>query len=149
MTAMPSEPLLPLLRELASCQQAIERYSARHVRALGLTLSQCDVVASLGGADLTLRELSERTLITKGTLTGVVDRLERRGLVRRRGDPADGRRTFVELTPSGRRLLARVFPEHLAYVRRAFAPLAPARLERIRRDLANLRGVVARERGTR
>src|SRR6266545_1450733 len=109
---MRDEPLLPMLHELASCQHAIERHSARHVRALGLTLAQFDVVASLGErTDMTLRELSERTLITKGTLTGVVDRLERRGIVRRRADPADGRRTFVELTPPGRRLFARVFPE--------------------------------------
>jgi len=140
---MPDEPLLPMLHELASCQHAIERYSARHVRALGLTPAQFDVVAILGSRDdTTLRELSELTLITKGTLTGVVDRLERRGIVRRRADPADGRRTFVELTPSGRRLFARVFPEHLAYVRRAFARLAPSRLERMRRDLASLRDVI-------
>ncbi len=147
---MPDETLLPMLHELASCQHAIERYSARHVRALGLTLAQFDVVASLGASgDMTLRELSERTLITKGTLTGVVDRLEHRALLRRRHDPADGRRTFVELTPVGRRLFARVFPEHLAYVRRVFAQLAPARLERMRRDLANLRGAVPAGRAAR
>jgi DNA-binding MarR family transcriptional regulator len=147
---MSDEPLLPMLHELASCQHAIERHSARHVRTLGLTPAQFDVVAILGSRDdVTLRELSERTLITKGTLTGVVDRLERRGIVRRRADPADGRRTFVELTSSGRRLFARVFPEHLAYVRRAFARLAPSRLERMRRDLASLRDVVDNRRRPR
>src|SRR6266540_3674547 len=123
-TPMPDETLLPMLHELASCQHAIERYSARHVRALGLTLAQFDVVASLGASgDMTLRELSERTLITKGTLTGVVDRLEHRALLRRRHDPADGRRVFAQL--------------------------APARLERMRRDLANLRGAVPAGRAAR
>jgi DNA-binding MarR family transcriptional regulator len=141
---MPDEPLLPMLRELAFCQQAIERYAARHVRALGLTRAQFDVVTSLGTEDdVTLRELADRTLITKGTLTGVVDRLERRGIVRRRPDPQDGRRTFVELTPSGRRLFARAVPQHLAYVRRAFSQLAPAQIQRMRRDLANVRGAVS------
>jgi DNA-binding MarR family transcriptional regulator len=145
-----SEPVLPMLRELASCHQAIERYSARHVRSLGLTRAQFDVVAALGTPDsVTLRELSEATLITKGTLTGVVDRLERRGLVRRRSDPHDGRRTFVELTPAGRRLVARALPRHVAYVRRAVAKLPPARLDRMRRDLANLRGAFVGERRAR
>ncbi len=141
---MSDEPLMPMLRELASCQHAIARYSARHVRALGLTPAQFDVVAALGASSgVTLRQLSELTLITKGTLTGVVDRLERRQLLRRRADPADGRRTCVELTPSGRRLFARALPRHVAHVRRAFATLEPARLERMRRDLANLRGAFA------
>jgi DNA-binding MarR family transcriptional regulator len=144
------EPLLPMLRELASVQQAVERYAARHVRAAGLTRPQFDVMASLGErGGITLGELCARTLITKGTLTGVVDRLEQRGLLRRRVDRSDRRRTFVELTPPGRRLLARVFPRHVAHVQRAFAGLEPARLARMRRDLASLRGAFDARRAVR
>lgn len=138
---MPRELFLPMLRELASCFQAFERYSAAHVRTLGLTPAQFDIVATLGNTPgMTFKELGGKTLITKGTLTGVVDRLAGRGLVRRRASPEDGRKIYVELTPAGRRLFARVFPEHVAHVKRAFARLAPVEIARLRRELAALRG---------
>lgn len=54
-------------------------------------------------------ELSPRYVpVTSGGLTGVISRLERRGLVRRREDPFDGRGVLVELTDAGRRLIEEV-----------------------------------------
>ena len=47
---------------------------------------------------MTCRELGEKTLITKGTLTGVLDRMEARGLIRRGPSDADRRQVFVSLT---------------------------------------------------
>ncbi len=55
------------------------------------------------------RELAIDAGITKGTLTGVVGTLERRGLVGRRRDPADGRLVLVAATPAGDELMARLF----------------------------------------
>ena len=54
-------------------------------------------------------ELSPRYVpVTSGGLTGVITRLARRGLVRRRNDPRDGRGVLIELTPVGRRLIEQV-----------------------------------------
>jgi MarR family transcriptional regulator, organic hydroperoxide resistance regulator len=61
--------------------------------------------------DLESRRLAEECGVTKGTLTGIIGTLERRGLVARRGHPGDGRLVIVTLTPSGRRLIKRVFPK--------------------------------------
>jgi len=46
--------------------------------------------------------LVQQTLVTSGTMTNRVDRLERRGLVRRSPDPSDRRGVIVALTPAGR-----------------------------------------------
>jgi DNA-binding MarR family transcriptional regulator len=46
-------------------------------------------------------ELSERLIVTRATVTGVLDSLERRGFVRRSGNPADRRSLLVEITPAG------------------------------------------------
>jgi len=46
-------------------------------------------------------ELGERLIVTRATVTGVVDSLERRGFVRRSPNPADRRSLLVEITPSG------------------------------------------------
>jgi hypothetical protein len=52
------------------CYQAFEAYSATHIRTLGLTPPQFDIVATLGNTSgMTATELGEKTLITKGTLT--------------------------------------------------------------------------------
>ena len=92
-------PLLPVLRDLADAYQAFEAYSSVHIRSLDLTPAQFDIIATLGNTPgMPLKELGEKTLITKGTLTGVVDRLTDKGLVLRVASPSDGRSQIVELT---------------------------------------------------
>ena len=113
------------MRALATCYQAFEAYSAEHVRAFGLTAAQFDIVATLGNTDgMTCKDLGEKTLITKGTLTGVLDRLEARRLIRRTTREEDRRSIFVQLTSAGQRLFDEVFPEHVAYCARPFATLS-------------------------
>jgi DNA-binding MarR family transcriptional regulator len=135
---------LPLLRELSGTYQAFEVYSSAHVRSLGLTPAQFDIVATLGNTHgMSAKELGEKTLITKGTLTGVVDRLADKKLVRRIASPSDGRSQIVQLTPQGEKLFARIFPAHLAHMERAFAQLSQKELKGITESLRRLRGVFA------
>ena len=75
---------LTLIKQLAEAYQAFERYSASHVRELGLTPTQFDILATLGNQrPMTCKELGEKTLIMKGTMTGVLDRLTIKGLIDR------------------------------------------------------------------
>lgn len=121
---------MPVIRELVRCYQAFETYSARQVRSLGLTSPQFDIIATLGNTHgMTFRELGERTLITKGTLTGVVDRLVAKKLVRRLPSPTDGRCQIVQLTARGEAVFARVFPEAVAHIGKAFAGVSPEELQ--------------------
>lgn len=131
---------LPLLRELAGAYQAFEMYSSEHIRTLDLTPPQFDIIATLGNTSgMSPKELGEKTLITKGTLTGVVDRLTDKGLVRRIASSSDGRSQIVQLTPQGEELFARIFPAHLAYMERAFAALSPEELTGMTASLHDLR----------
>ncbi len=134
------EPFLVVLRELAEAYHAFSTYSATHVRELGLTPAQFDVIATLGNTGgLPLSEVARKTLITKGTLTGIIDRLEAKGLVFRRV-PADDRRSFhAVLTPAGEALFARVFPLHIEYLKRAFLQMDADALEQTRVRLRGLR----------
>jgi DNA-binding MarR family transcriptional regulator len=114
-------PHLPLLRELVRAYQAFERYSGAHVAQLGLTPAQFDVLATLGNTPgMNPKTLGARTLITKGTLTGVVDRMLAKGLVRRDPDPQDGRGQIVCLTERGQAVFEQVFPAHGEHVGRVF-----------------------------
>src|SRR5574340_616746 len=137
---MPQKSFIPVLRELARAYQAFETCSATHIRTLGLTPSQFDIVATLGNTDgMNFKELGEKTLITKGTLTGVVDRLEDKGLVRRVASASDGRSQTVQLTRKGEMLFARVFPDHLEHMGQSFASFSQADLDAMEAELHRLR----------
>ena len=137
---MPKELFLKTLRSLAECYQAFESYSGTHVRKLGLTAAQFDILATLGNTPgMTCKELGANTLITKGTLTGVLDRLEARGLIRRCATDADRRQVFVMLTPQGVRTFERAFPAHIDHLKPAFRALSARELEQTARLLHKLR----------
>ena len=90
---------MALVRELVRTYQAFEQLSSSRIRSHGLTPPQFDVIATLGNTPgMSCKELSSRTLITKGTLTGVLDRLLDKGLISRRVDANDRRSLFVALT---------------------------------------------------
>ena len=136
----------PTLRQLIRCTQAFERFSGAHVKSMGLTESQFDVIATLGNTEgMTCKELGERTLITKGTLTGVLDRMAARGLITRRSDDTDARRTHIALTRKGNVLFAEVFPAHLKHLQRAFGQLSEYELSHLREGLTTLRLALEKE----
>src|ERR1700748_3049550 len=60
--------------------------------------------------DQQTRHLAAEAGVTKGTLTGVLKTLEKRGLARRRGHDADGRLVLVSLEPKGQEVIERLFP---------------------------------------
>src|SRR5262249_30094813 len=92
------DPYLKVLRPLVEAYLAFWRTDSRHIRTLRVTPSQFDVIATLGDTDgMTCSELSRRTLVTKGTLTGVLDRLMVKGLIRRDDVKDDRRRIKVRL----------------------------------------------------
>jgi len=143
---MTTTPFLPALRELASAYQAFEAYSAAHIRTLDLTPAQFDIIATLGNTPgMTATELGEKTLITKGTLTGVVDRRADRGWVERVAHGSDRRCQIVRLTKSGEALFARVFPAHMAHLAASFAGSSAAEHKRWQTALRGLEQLFRKE----
>ncbi|MBI2777187.1 MAG: MarR family transcriptional regulator [Chloroflexi bacterium] len=79
---------------------------ARLLRPLGVSAAGGLVLGILRDrGPMSPSELGERLIVTRATVTGVVDSLERRGFVRRSPNPADRRGLVVEITPSGRVVL--------------------------------------------
>src|SRR5262245_52208276 len=89
------------------------------------TLAQFDVLAQLLREDkgLPAAELSRRLLVTAGNITGLVDRMERLGWVRRAQDPEDRRVARVQLTDAGRKKAAALVPRHSADLEEMFTIL--------------------------
>lgn len=128
------------MRELARAYQAFSAFSEAQVRQFDLTPAQFDVIATLGGSNgMSMGELGEKTLITKGTLTGVIDRLAQKQLVCRE-TPSDNRRTVVvQLTSAGQQKFEQVFPQHIAHLKVCFEKLDPSELELLKVLLSRLR----------
>jgi len=61
--------------------------------------------------DIETRHVAAEAGISKGTLTGVTNTLQGRKLMKRRTHPDDARRVLLSLTPAGRRMMDKVFPE--------------------------------------
>ena len=135
------DPHLKVLRPLVETYLSFCRTDSRHVRSLRLTPSQFDVIATLGDTKgLTCAELSAATLVTKGTLTGVLDRLVDKGLIRRIPVADDRRSTRICLTDKGDRLFRKAFSAHIAFIRPYFQrALTTAEADQLRTLLLRLR----------
>ena len=68
------------------------------------------------GSELRMSELAAQTSLTPSGLTRSVDRLQDQGLVDRRVCPEDRRGSFAVLTPTGRALMDRAIPDHIAHI---------------------------------
>jgi MarR family 2-MHQ and catechol resistance regulon transcriptional repressor len=134
------ERYLRSVRLLAECLQGFERFSGESVRQHGLTHAQFDIIATLGNTSgMSYKDLGQRTLITKGTLTGVIERLEQKGLVARTRSSGDKRSFFVRLTPAGEQLFGEVFPKVVANGRQLFAGYTDAEFDAMDQALRKLR----------
>jgi DNA-binding MarR family transcriptional regulator len=96
------------LRAIRSLVASLSR-SARSIEwRTGFTNAQLFLLRQLAATDaLSVNELAERARTNQSTVSSVVGRIVRAGLVQRASVPDDGRRVALSLTPRGRRLLRR------------------------------------------
>jgi DNA-binding MarR family transcriptional regulator len=103
------------------------RLSEEAARAAGLEPRQHQLLLAIrgasGGTSPTIAYLAERLQLRHHSVVGLVDRLQRHALVRRRRDPADHRRVIVTLTRTGANLLRRLSIVHQNEIRSLAASL--------------------------
>lgn len=134
------ESFIPTMRELVRAYQSFSAYSEAHIRQFDLTPAQFDVIATLGNTNgVSMGEIGEKTLITKGTLTGVIDRLIQKQLAVREVPADDRRNVIVQLTPKGQQVFEQVFPVHVAHLKGQFEKLDASELELLKIMLSRLR----------
>jgi MarR family 2-MHQ and catechol resistance regulon transcriptional repressor len=103
------------------------------IESSGLTTGQFAVLeALLHLGPLSQHTLGQKLLRSGGNVTVVVDNLEKRGRVRRERLKDDRRVVVLHLTPSGRRLIAKIFPQHARAIADEMNRLSPSEQEALR-----------------
>jgi len=109
---------------------AVQAYAAKSVSKLEMCGSDFAVLeALLHKGPLPVNEIGKKVLLTSGSITAAVDRLETKGLVERRAHGTDRRARIVHLTKEGRKVITVAYAEHAADMER----LASASLTRVER----------------
>ena len=118
----------------------LERVARADVAALGLCLSDFAVLeALLHRGPQPVSAIAETVMLTSGSMSTAVDRLEGRGLVRRAQDSRDARVRLVDLTPDGRALIEPAYQAHAATMDASFAALGEAERAELFKTLLALR----------
>ena len=119
---------------------AVETYAQRSIAELEMCGSDFAVLeALLHKGPLPINELGRKVLLTSGSITVAVDRLESKGLVERRASGTDRRAKIVHLTRAGKELIARLYADHAADMERlASASLTKAERETLIRLLKKI-----------
>jgi DNA-binding MarR family transcriptional regulator len=144
MALMPDRPKDLAFRSIVRTVGLIERVMQPYFANFGITGSQWGVLRVLHRAEaeglpgLRLTDLSQRLIVRPPSVTGVIDRLERLGLVTRVNASDDLRVKQVSLTPKARQLLGRVLAGHSDQIDAALAGLSNGDHENLHRLLIKL-----------
>jgi len=140
----PLGDVLEFMRVVWAVDHALQRTSKQMARSLGVTGPQrfvIRIVARFPG--IPAGDLARLLHVHPSTLTGILARLERFGLIRRRTDPRDRRRSLLGLTERGRRFDVSTEGTVEAAVERALRGMPPARIQAAREVLKSLAGSLA------
>jgi MarR family 2-MHQ and catechol resistance regulon transcriptional repressor len=103
---------------LNRAQKSIEDPLRQQVESHGLSFSEFAVLeVLLNKGALPISEVGDHVLLTSGSMTYVVDKLEEQNLLRRRRSDEDRRIIHAELTDQGRTRIEEIFAEHAALIR--------------------------------
>jgi len=130
-----------ILESIVYLSTESRRITKELARRADLTGPQLTVLKMLEGVgDLSLSNLSERIRAQNSTVTGIIDRMEREGLVVRTRSVEDRRVVHIRLTDKGARIAGEIAVEPMEIFRNALETLSPAEM----RDLLGLLTKIAR-----
>lgn len=105
--------------------KAIENVDRASISDTGLQLSEFTIMeVLLHKGPLPINAIGEKVLLTSGSMTAAINRLDKKGFVRRIQDPSDGRFFHVHLTKMGRRVIKKAFEKHAANLEHVSAALS-------------------------
>lgn len=107
------DPSLKLFVVLSKAYRAVSDQVAADIRQRGLNITDFGVLELLyHSGEQPMQKIGDKILLASGSITYVVDKLEKKGYISRVQSEEDRRVTYAKITPSGEALLNDIFPEH-------------------------------------
>ena len=129
---------------LGKAAKAIERVDRESIAGTGLNLSDFTIMeALLHKGPLPINIIGKKVLLTSGSMTAAVNRLEKKELLQRMQDPSDQRRFYVHLTKKGRRVIQRAYEAHKNNLEKMTDALTPKERNELVRLLKKIGHYVA------
>jgi len=137
-----SDPLRVWFR-LMRLETGMRMAVAEGLRDIGLSVPQCDVLTTLTEKQgVSQQDLATRLYVTKGNISGLIDRLVAAGLVERRAIAADKRQHAIFLTDAGRAAAEQAIACQRRFVARTIGRLPADQLSALERLLVATRDLV-------
>jgi MarR family transcriptional regulator, organic hydroperoxide resistance regulator len=128
-----------MVRMMARMQAAI----SERLRQIGISIPQCDVLTTLTEQEgVSQQQLAERLYVTKGNISGLLDRLEEAGLVERRAAASDRRQYSIHLTDSGRAMAERAIGVQHKWIASTLGRMTEGQLEALEAQVIALRDII-------
>ena len=136
MTAVANELAIRVWFRFVRLETRMNTAITDRLRDIGLSVPQCDVLTTLTEAEgVNQQDLAKRLYVTKGNISGLLDRLETAGLVERRSTAADRRQYEIYLTPAGRAAAEKAIALQHALIRATLGRMP-------QQDLSTLEGLL-------
>lgn len=124
-----------LTRALQSVKARVEE----NIKGFGLNPTEFAVLELIfSKGDQPIQKIGEKVLIASSSITYVVDKLEKKSLVKRKPCPKDRRVTHATITPDGTDLMNRIFPKHKKAINEIFSGLGMNEKEKLIEQLKKL-----------
>ncbi len=128
-----------LIRLEARMQAAV----GERLREIGVSIPQCDVLTTLTEQEgVSQQELAKRLYVTKGNISGLIDRLAEAGLVERRSIAGDRRQHAIHLTEAGRRMAEKALAVQHRWIASTLGRMGDADLAALETQLIALRDLM-------
>ena len=128
-----------LIRLEARLQAAV----GERLREIGVSIPQCDVLTTLTEKEgLSQQELATRLYVTKGNISGLIDRLAEAGFVERRSTANDRRQHAIYLTGAGRAMAETAIAVQRRWIASTLGRMSERDLEALEARLLALRDIV-------
>jgi DNA-binding MarR family transcriptional regulator len=106
-TSSPDDPLAPIIADFRAAITTLKSISNERVLRLGLSMAQLNILYTLKRCgEVPMSRLAEMLNVSLSNATGLIDRIEERGLIERSRVPEDRRVVLIRVTPAGERLLS-------------------------------------------
>jgi MarR family transcriptional regulator, 2-MHQ and catechol-resistance regulon repressor len=109
---------------LSRALQSIKKRVEEDIKCLGLNPTEIAVLELIySKGDQPIQKIGEKILIASSSITYVVDKLEKKELIKRKPCPKDRRITYAAITDAGIELMNEVFPKHKSSMQEIFSGL--------------------------